>query len=158
VRQGTEVSPQHTDSIPTSHTFALSAKKLLCREVLYVSDNVCEPHYQLSHPKNEGKKIAGLNMVVADPALSGAEIAGEVVVDMTFLKTERRLQPVGPYPDSKSGRRFYDVEFDLVIKVDGRNLKFEARWPRRKEGENALGQVQASGQIAIAAAFLPGTE
>lgn len=117
-----------------------------------------ESHYQLNHPKNEGKKIAVLNMVVADPALSGAEIAGEVVVDMTFLKTERRLQPVGPYPDSKSGRRFYDVEFDLAMKVDGRNLKFEARWPRRKEGENALGQVQASGQISIAAAFLPGTE
>jgi hypothetical protein len=77
---------------------------------------------------------------------------------MSFLKTERRLQPVGPYADSKSGRRFYDVEFDLVIEVDGRNLKFEARWPRRKEATDALGEVQKSGQIPIAAAFLPGTE
>lgn len=77
----------------------------------------------------------------------GAEIGGRIVVDMTFLRKEGLIQPEG-----LPGKRHYKVEFKLVMIVDGRNLRYEARWPI---GEGA--QVQGKGQTCIAAAFVPGT-
>lgn len=43
--------------------------------------------------------------------------------------------------------------------VDGRNLRYEARWPIPKENDQTHHKqnVQAEGQISIAAAFKPGT-
>ena len=69
---------------------------------------------------------------------------------MTFLRTEGRIQPT--LPEDGSGRKYYKVQFELVMIVDGRNLRYEARWPI---GEGA--QVQKKGQTCIAAAFVPGT-
>ncbi len=68
---------------------------------------------------------------------------------MTFLKTQHIIQPVDPEPGTK-GKRHYKVQFELVMIINGRNLRYEARYP-------AGGQVQESGQISIAAAFHPGT-
>lgn len=81
----------------------------------------------------------------------GAEIAGSIVADMTFLRTEGRIQPIAP-EDGEPGKKHYKVEFDLVMIVDGRNLRYEARYPMGEEG-----QVQKKGQTCIAAAFVPGT-
>jgi hypothetical protein len=68
---------------------------------------------------------------------------------MTFLKTNGIIEPVDPEPGTE-GKRHYKVEFELVMIIDGRNLTFEARWPKG-------GRVQERGQISIAAAFEPGT-
>lgn len=68
---------------------------------------------------------------------------------MTFLKTEGIITPTEP-EEGEKGRRHYKVEFQLVMIVDGRNLRYEARYP---EG----GQTKDRGQISIAAAFVPGT-
>jgi hypothetical protein len=68
---------------------------------------------------------------------------------MTFLKTENGIQPV----TSPTGRRYYKVEFDLVIRVDGRNLYYDAFYPPGEEG-----RLQKAGQTCIAAAFIPGTK
>jgi hypothetical protein len=82
---------------------------------------------------------------------------------MTFLRDERHIQPKLPSEWSKffgsKTRQYWEVTFDLVIIVDGRNLRYEARWPSLKESEAASHQqsVQAQGQICIAAAFKPGT-
>jgi hypothetical protein len=81
----------------------------------------------------------------------GAEVAGSIVADMTFLRTEGRIQPISPEA-GELGKRHYKVEFDLVMIVDGRNLRYEARYPMGEEG-----QVRQSGQVCIAAAFDPGT-
>lgn len=70
---------------------------------------------------------------------------------MTFLKTRGHMGPT--IPDAgKPGRPHYKVEFDLVIKVSGRSLRFEASWPGGDHGT----VIQAD-QICIAAAFESGT-
>lgn len=86
------------------------------------------------------------------------------MADMTFLKEEGliQLQPPSEY-STFSGRKdppkHWSVEFQLVMVVDGRNLRYEARWPvPREDGQFPQEQtVQAKGQFSIAAAFQPGT-
>jgi hypothetical protein len=82
----------------------------------------------------------------------GADVAGRIVVDMTFLRKEGLIKPTMP-ENGLSGKKYYKVQFELVMIVDGRNLRYEARWP---VGEGA--QVQGRGQTCIAAAFVPGTK
>ena len=53
---------------------------------------------------------------------------------MTFLRTEGRIQPVIPGPNEK-GQVHFRVDLDIVIELDGRNLKYEARWPRGEGGK-----------------------
>ena len=78
-----------------------------------------------------------------------AQIEGEIVVDMSFLRDEGIIQPTWP-ADGKSGRKHFKIEYELVARIEGRNLKYEARYPPG-------GEVKKSGQISIAAAFRPGT-
>ncbi len=47
----------------------------------------------------------------------------------------------------------YVVEYDLVAIVEGRNLRYEARYP----AAGGTGKVQKASQISIASAFKPGT-
>jgi hypothetical protein len=57
------------------------------------------------------------------------------------------------YPDPKTiGKPHYKFEFEVLMKIDGRNLSYEARWPAQGEAE-----ATGHGQISIAAAFRPGT-
>jgi hypothetical protein len=95
---------------------------------------------------------------------TGAEIAGSIEVDMTFLRDRGYINPTEPTESSahygNKNKWYYIVEFDLVMILDGRNLRYEARWPPEKMLEK-FGQAQtihASGQICVAAAFKPGTE
>ena len=135
-----------------SHTFPIwPLQPFKCQEVLYVSDHSYESHYRKDHPKNDGMQRAsnlGTSSLIV-PTCLGAEIAGRIIVDMTFLRKQRLIQPT---EDSWSKKKFYKVEFELVMIVDGRNLRYEARWPI---GDGA--QVQNKGQTCIAAAFVPGT-
>lgn len=73
---------------------------------------------------------------------------------MTFLKTERRIQPVMPNPGENKGLPHYSITFDIIIEVDGLNLYYEARWPSGGEGKAIAG---SHGQVSIASAFDPGT-
>lgn len=52
---------------------------------------------------------------------------------MTFLRTESRIQPTSP-DDGDHGEKYHRVEFELVMIVDGRNLRYEARYPCGEEG------------------------
>jgi len=104
-------------------------------------------------------KISSQSKNSADKINTEAEKVGRVIADMTFLKTEEHIQL--RYPKDFNGCGFYKVEFDLVMIVEGRNLKYEARWPQQKSIKRnaALGrpQVWGSGQLNITAAFVPGT-
>ena len=94
-------------------------------------------------------------------------MAGQIVVDMSFLHERGHifLQPPSlsstkPYRSQRDCH--WEVEFDLVMIVDGRNLYYEARWPPSQvvDGETVTPEaqaVQARGQTCIAAAFQPGT-
>ena len=74
---------------------------------------------------------------------------------MTRLREDGTILPIFPVADDDGERRgkvHYKVEYDLVAIVEGRNLRYEARYPA-----NHFGKVQRTGQICIAAAFKPGT-
>jgi hypothetical protein len=71
------------------------------------------------------------------------------------------------YPGANSAAEpHYKVEYDLVVIVEGRNLRYEARWPARDDHEQ-IGKRKRAGkssymtlktaQISIASAFKPGT-
>jgi hypothetical protein len=82
---------------------------------------------------------------------------------MTFLKDEGLIQLTPPSVFSTySGPKaplHWEVTFELVMIIDGRNLRYEARWPPSNSPEASLysQRVQEKGQICIAAAFKPGT-
>jgi hypothetical protein len=98
-----------------------------------------------------------------EPTSTGAEFAGKIEVDMTFLKDMGyiQLKPPSEYStySGPSAPDHWSVEFQLVMIIDGRNLRYEARWPIPNESDNNSQEknVKAQGQISIAAAFQPGT-
>ncbi|TGO22612.1 hypothetical protein BPAE_0161g00170 [Botrytis paeoniae] len=133
--KGKPIRPDHQFSpFPTYHTFPTDEKKFLCEEILYVSDTATESHYSRKNLKN-----------------ADAQIAGRIIVDMTFLRDKGIITPVYP-EEGMGGKEHYRVEYELVAKVEGRALRYEARYPA---GEG--GQVRCEGQFSIAAAFREGT-
>ena len=76
---------------------------------------------------------------------------GFIVVDMTFLITDGHIQPTIPAPGER-GQPHWKVDFEMVMMLKGRNLKYQARWPA---GEG--GKVLEENQTCIAAAFVHGT-
>ncbi|KAF7893695.1 uncharacterized protein EAF02_001233 [Botrytis sinoallii] len=80
----------------------------------------------------------------------GATVVGIIETDMTFLKEQNLIQPVEP-EEGVRAKRHYKVGYELVMIVNDRNMRWEARYP-------AGGKVQGTGQVSIAAAFVPGTK
>ncbi|KAF1949105.1 hypothetical protein CC80DRAFT_497783 [Byssothecium circinans] len=144
IQAGESVPNEHEVVIEVKHTFPLTAKKLLCKEELYVSDERHRSHYRKTHPSNKG-----------------AERAGSIVADMTFLKAEGLIEPESPSEFStysSTEKRHWAVKFELVMVVEGRSLSFKARWPLKSDLKAGQRQeVHAQGQVCIAAAFQPGT-
>jgi hypothetical protein len=68
---------------------------------------------------------------------------------MTFLRDEGYIKVVEAQPGDP-WKSHYEVELELVMIVNNRDLRYEARWP-------VGGEVRGNGQISIAAAFRPGT-
>jgi hypothetical protein len=69
---------------------------------------------------------------------------------MTELVRAGMFPLITPEPGVQ-GKPHYKVEFELVMIVNGRNLRYEARWPKN-------GQARGTAQVCIAAAFKPGTD
>jgi hypothetical protein len=152
-----------------------------------MSDEARPSHYRYRHTMNKGwcnrsVSLSKSRLII----LVGSLLAGEIVADMTFLRDEKRIEklPTAPLPGARRGAKqeyHWAVEFDLVMIIDGRNLRYEARWPpvdkpaqedaedQQIDADNQLAdadskqadannqQVCAAGQVCIAAAFKPGT-
>ncbi|KAF8853665.1 hypothetical protein BDZ45DRAFT_628746 [Acephala macrosclerotiorum] len=132
-------SVQRYDPITIAHAFAIDREKLRCEEVLYVSDLPTKNNFPTDNPHNKG-----------------AYEAGRIVIDFTFLRDEGKIHPIRAKQDEDGntiGQDYYEVTYDLVVIVEGRNLKYEAIYP-----PGGKGTVRMVKQISIAAAFLPGTE
>jgi hypothetical protein len=96
-----------------------------------------------------------VSLFFSHTSFADAQIAGKIITNMTFLRGEGKILPTFPVADDDGavrGKVHYKVEYDLVPIVEGRNLRYEARYPA-----NQFGKVQKTGQISIAAAFKPGT-
>jgi len=103
---------------------------------------------------NEGKNYTTMSKISkADNYIAGLEVAGKILLDMTWLREKKIIRAVrGP---KRQGRLHYRVVYDLVAFVEGRNLKYEARYPAGAGGKS---HVQKTKQVSIAAAFEPGTK
>lgn len=72
-------------------------------------------------------------------------------MDMTDHKEKFPIELRSSLPD-EGEKEYYQVTYDLVVVVEGRNLRYEAWYPSAEDGT-----VQQAAQISIAAAFQPGT-
>jgi hypothetical protein len=80
---------------------------------------------------------------------------------MTFLREQGHIVPQLPSVTSTHAgtqHKHWEVHYEVLMIVEGRSIRFEARWPARK---NLLpGQTQkvlGTKLVGIAAAFAPGT-
>jgi hypothetical protein len=101
--------------------------------------------------------------------MTDAQCAGIIVTDVTRLRDEGLLEIIGRKVDHDGVvqvERHYRVEYDMVPIVEGRNLRYESRWPavdhnvtagKRKRAGTADYQVLETAQVSIASAFRPGT-
>jgi len=92
--------------------------------------------------------------------LAAAEIVGSIEADVSFLKDENLIEPKLPDPDGNPTlqRLFWEPEYEVALIVEGRSIRFEARWPITENlslGQNQ--RVLAMKVVGIAAAFKPGT-
>jgi hypothetical protein len=86
---------------------------------------------------------------------------GYLEADMTHLRTEGRIQAQTPSEYSTfagSDETYWEVHYEVRLIVEGRSIRFEARYPVRDnlrpgEEQKRLGMTL----VGIAAAFAPGT-
>lgn len=88
---------------------------------------------------------------------------------MSFLRDEGYIRITQPeldrYSNRPVGKPHYRVEYDLVVIVENRNLRYEARWPSKQAVYSCdqvvplpdTPEVKQRGQLSLAAAFQPGT-
>lgn len=90
---------------------------------------------------------------------AGASLLSYIEVDVSDLKKEFPLEyKADAGPRTKVSNRFIRVvKFDLVIDIEGKQLKYEARWPPRAETPEEV-QVRKSGYVSLAPSFAPGVE
>ncbi|KIX02790.1 uncharacterized protein Z518_08732 [Rhinocladiella mackenziei CBS 650.93] len=136
ILKGDVLPPSGTIRVNRRHTFKPSRARLTCWETLYVSGRRHESGYRKRHAENRG-----------------AEEAGRILVDLTSLimRTENPIRPVTHRNSEGEAYTFYEIEFDLCLIIEGRNLRFEARSPEDPD------KVNASTSFSIAASFVPGT-
>ena len=89
-------------------------------------------------------------------------MVGFLTADLTRLRDEGYIQPQYPSVYSTyagSQKRFWEVKYEVALIVEGRSLRFEARYPAKdklRQGEQQ--EVLGVKLVGIAAAFAPGTE
>jgi hypothetical protein len=89
----------------------------------------------------------------------GAFVLSYIEVDVSDLRNEFPLEPkatTGPRT-RVSNRDHRVVKFDLVIMVEGRQLKYEARWPSAALSADEV-RVRKRGYVSLAPSFVPGTD
>ncbi|KAH7378746.1 hypothetical protein BKA66DRAFT_610262 [Pyrenochaeta sp. MPI-SDFR-AT-0127] len=144
VQAGERVENMQVFSFDVMHTFPITRKLLLCAEQLWMSDDKHPCHYRKTHPLNRG-----------------AEKIGTIEADLTFLKDEGRIEPQFPSNDSihaGSHKQHWEVHYEVAMIVEGRSIRFEARWPVKDSLQHGQKQrVLAMKLVGMASAFKPGT-
>ena len=90
-------------------------------------------------------------------------MAGTIEFDMTFLKDEGLVQPTSVSAESEyaaKNKQVLVVQYELFVKVNGRNLVYKALWPVPEQRPDAIleePKVCAESQTSISATFKPGT-
>ena len=88
-------------------------------------------------------------------------MVGFLQTDLTRLIHERRIQPQHPsiystYAGSQKG--YWEVHYEVALIVEGRSIRFEARYPVKDAlGPGEQQEVLGVKLVGIAAAFAPGT-
>ncbi|RFU27660.1 hypothetical protein B7463_g8656, partial [Scytalidium lignicola] len=134
IEKGAFVGPKYRKAFKSRHIFRMN-ENFLCEEVLYVSTHNHESGYKVKHLKNKG-----------------AEEVGRITADLTFLKTNNLIKPTIGTNEKGKSFSYYEVQFDIWLIIEARNLRFEARSPLNKN------EVSASANFCIAAGFSPGTK
>lgn len=92
---------------------------------------------------------------------TGAELVGVIEADLTFLKDEGLIKPRLPSDGrnlSGARKEFWEIHYEVALIVEGRSIRFEARWPSQEDLKPGQDQkVLAMKLVSIAAAFKPGT-
>ncbi|KAH7083967.1 hypothetical protein FB567DRAFT_581428 [Paraphoma chrysanthemicola] len=144
IQAGQQVENLQAFTFPVMHTFAITRKRLLCSEQLWMSDKSHPLHYRKSHTLNKG-----------------AEQVGSIEVDMSFLKDQGRITPQSPSETSShygTQKKHWEVHYEVALIVEARSIRFEARYPVKAELSEGQEQiVLAMKLVGIAAAFQPGT-
>jgi hypothetical protein len=148
-----------TFSSDVFHTFALTRKRLICAEQLWMSDSAHPSHYRKTHSLNKGSY--GLLMLYTTNGDLGAKLVGSIEADLTFLKEQNLIQPQLPSIYSThvgSRKQHWVTHYEVAMVVQGRSIRFEARWPVKRDLKPGQSQaVLAMKLVGIAAAFQPGT-
>jgi len=91
----------------------------------------------------------------------GAQKVGTIVANMNFLRDEGLIEPQFPSvysTHSSSQKQHWEVHYEVAMIVEGRSIRFEARWPlMEKLNQGQEQRVLAMKLVGIAAAFRPGT-
>ncbi|KAK7917393.1 hypothetical protein PG985_011001 [Apiospora marii] len=120
-QKGENVDENWSFSIGCEHVFRHSAPKLLCEELIYMSDRIMESGYSKENKRNKG-----------------CPCIGTIVADMTSLRDERVI-----LPEQNGPKTCWRVSFDLVIRVKGLNLEAEARFRGEKKGHCIINMAPA---------------
>jgi hypothetical protein len=91
----------------------------------------------------------------------GAKPVGSIEADLTFLIERNLIQPQFPSEYSTyfgSTKQHWVTHYEVAMVVQGRSIRFEARWPVKRDLEPGKSQeVLVMKLVGIAAAFQPGT-
>ena len=125
-----------------------------------MSDTEHPDHYRKTHALNKGRYPPHPKLGLAD-VQTGAVWVGALETDVTGLRDQGRLQLQAPSEFSThagSEKTYWEVHYEIALVVEGRSIRFEARFPvkshlRPGEEQTPLGTKL----VGIAAAFAPGT-
>ncbi|KAK7947039.1 uncharacterized protein PG986_011360 [Apiospora aurea] len=115
-QKGDDIGTNWTYSISSDHVFVNSEARLLCEELIFISDTTMESGYLREGRKNRG-----------------ARCIGKIVADMTSLRDERLI-----LPEQNGRKQCWRVSIELVVRIKGLNLEVEARYRGEKKGECAV--------------------
>lgn len=77
----------------------------------------------------------------------GAEVAGVVVANLNEYRDNGSIQP----KLSRNNKEYFSIEYEIVLEVDGRNIKAKLFYPPGQECRDEL-------KICISAFFRAGTK
>jgi hypothetical protein len=108
-------------------------------------------------PRETSCHQSSQNQASTDCIFTGAYLLSTLEIDLTDYRDEFPVEPkweAGPRAKVSSHVRV--VEFDLVIIIEGRQLKYEARWPAGTTRPEDV-RVRKRQYVSLAPSFAPGT-